>query len=575
MVSQRSSRHDAARDSGPVRCAIYTRKSSEEGLDQDFNSLDAQREACAAYVLSQRHEGWTLVPDTFDDGGISGGHMNRPGLLRLLEDVKANRVDVIVVYKVDRLTRALSDFARIVEILDAAGASFVSITQSFNTTTSMGRLTLNVLLSFAQFEREVTGERIRDKIAASKKKGMWMGGTIPMGYDVENRRLVVNEQEAETVRTIMTRYLALGSVTALVSELAVLGVVSKRRVNRNGHVTGGTAYRRGALYALLANRLYLGETMHKGVAHPGEHDAIVDQVLWNEVQALLARNRVTRRHQGNANDPSLLTGMIRDSQGRRMSPRHAGKLHRRYRYYVSVPEEGQPGPSNSAIVRISAGEVEAAVVSAIVDVLGNPASVIAALAIGQSAAAQIDAAQRSAATLATEIETMSYLALREVLEVLQLQVVVDDHAITASLGRQPLAAHLGIVLSVDADGIADGRASIPTPKLLRRVGKEVRLTIAPQLSAATATRDGALVALIVKAHQARDLLVGQGAPVPSTAITSHRHLTRLARLSYLAPDIIVAILEGRQPRTITSRSLLRISGIPLSWHDQRTMLGIR
>jgi site-specific DNA recombinase len=451
----------------------------------------------------------------------------------------------------------------------------VSITQSFNTTTSMGRLTLNVLLSFAQFEREVTGERIRDKIAASKKKGMWMGGTIPMGYDVEARRLVVNEQEAETVRTIMTQYLALGSVMALVRELEVLGIVSKRRTNRDGKVTGGNVYGRSALYAMLANRLYLGETIHKGVAHPGEHDAIVDQVLWDEVQALLARNRVIRRHQGNANDPSLLTGMIRDSQGRRMSPRHAGKLHRRYRYYVSVPEEGQPRPSNSAIVRISAGEVEAAVVTGIVDVLGDPARLIAALVIGESAAAQIDDAQRSAATLATEIGTMSHMALREVLEKLNLQIVVDDDEITATLSRQQLAERLETVLSVGAEGTADGRASVPMPKLPRRAGKEVRLTIAPQSSAAAARRDGALVALIVKAHQARDLLVGQGAPVPSTAITSHRHLTRLARLSYLAPDIIVAILEGRQPRTITSRSLLRISGIPLSWEDQRTMLGIR
>jgi site-specific DNA recombinase len=263
-----------------IRCAVYTRKSTEEGLEQAFNSLDAQREACAAYITSQRHEGWVAVRDSYDDGGFSGGNMSRPGLKRLLADVEAGKVDVIVVYKVDRLTRALSDFAKIVEILDARGASFVSITQSFNTTTSMGRLTLNVLLSFAQFEREVTGERIRDKIAASKKKGMWMGGNVPLGYDVVERKLVVNDTEAATVRHILERYVALGTGRALIDELRRTGYRTKRVEREGKKQKGGIPFERGMLFHIMSNRIYLGEMVHAGVAYPGEHQAIVPTELW-------------------------------------------------------------------------------------------------------------------------------------------------------------------------------------------------------------------------------------------------------------------------------------------------------
>ena len=569
MARQRDARPEAARSGGPVRCAIYTRKSSEEGLDQDFNSLDAQREACAAYVLSQRHEGWVLVPEYYDDGGISGGHMNRPALIRLLDAVKANKVDVIVVYKVDRLTRALSDFARIVDILDEARASFVSITQSFNTTTSMGRLTLNVLLSFAQFEREVTGERIRDKIAASRKKGMWMGGTIPLGYDLKARKLIVNEREADIVRTIMTRYVALGSVSELVNDLAAQGIVSKRRVNSAGRLTGGAPYRRSALYALLANRLYLGETVHKGVAHPGEHDAIVDQVLWDEVQGLLAANRVIRRHQGNANDPSLLTGMICDGEGRRMSPRHAGKPDRRYRYYVSVAADGKPTKSNAPIVRIAAGEIEAAIFTGVTRFLTDPAAVLAAVANDDLTPAQMDGVKRCASNLAEEISSMAPSQLHAFFAAVDLQVIIDGDAVSTSVGRPQLAAQVG----VPAHSNSRARCRIPMPDRLLRTGNEMRLAIPPALPGAPTSRDGGLVALIAKAHQARDLLMEQGAAAGAATTVSHRHLTRLARLSYLAPDIIVAILNGRQPCTMTSRSLLRVSSIPLGWEDQRTMLG--
>ena len=277
-----------------VRCAIYTRKSSDEGLEQAFNSLDAQREACAAFILSQKHEGWTALPAHYDDGGYSGGAMERPALKRLLADIESTQIDVVVVYKVDRLTRALSDFAKLVEVFDRRAVSFVSITQQFNTTTSMGRLTLNVLLSFAQFEREVIGERVRDKIAASKKKGIWMGGMPPLGYDVKDRKLVVNKNEARAVVDIYRRYLVLKSVRDLYDELAGAGIRSKQRVRPDGSTYGGQKIARGALYLMLQNRIYQGEITHKGKSYPGEHAAIIDQPLWDEVQAVLAQNRVER-----------------------------------------------------------------------------------------------------------------------------------------------------------------------------------------------------------------------------------------------------------------------------------------
>ncbi len=327
-----------AADRKQLNCAIYTRKSSEEGLDQEFNSLDAQREACEAFIQSQKHEGWRLLKDRYDDGGISGGTMERPGLQRLLQDVAAGKVQVVVVYKVDRLTRALADFAKIIETFDDNGASFVSVTQQFNTTTSMGRLTLNVLLSFAQFEREVTGERIRDKIAASKKKGMWMGGNLPLGYDSPDRKLIVNPTEAETVRHIFRRYAALRSVRSLKAELDAEGIVNKVRVSKTGRTSGGKPFGRGALYHLLQNRIYIGEITHKDESYPGQHDVIIDNDLWDEVQVTLEFNRVERKHGTNAKNPSLLTGILFDEKGNRLTPSHAaGKAGRRYRYYISAP----------------------------------------------------------------------------------------------------------------------------------------------------------------------------------------------------------------------------------------------
>ena len=327
----------ATRRGGTVRCAIYTRKSSEEGLEQEFNSLQAQREACEAFIASQRHEGWVCVRAGYDDGGFSGATMDRPALQRLLADIAAGRVDTIIVYKIDRLTRSLADFAKIVEVLDARGASFVSVTQQFNTTTSMGRLTLNILLSFAQFEREVIGERIRDKIAASKRKGMWMGGIPPLGYRAQDGKLFVIESEAEIVRMIFRRYAELGSVRLLKEELEARGIKSKSWTTASGRRVGGKPFSRGALYLMLQNRLYRGEIVHTGRSYPGEHTSIIDQPLWDAVQAQLATNTAERNSGTRTPQPSLLAGMLFDGDGNRMTPTHATKKGTRYRYYVSRP----------------------------------------------------------------------------------------------------------------------------------------------------------------------------------------------------------------------------------------------
>ncbi|MDT7952525.1 MAG: recombinase family protein [Acetobacteraceae bacterium] len=324
------------------KCAIYTRRSSEEGLEQDFNSLHAQREACEAYIRSQKHEGWVTLPAPYDDGGISGGTMDRPALHRLLLDVRAGEIQTVVVYKVDRLTRSLADFAKIVDIFDAHGVAFVSVTQHFNTTTSMGRLTLNVLLSFAQFEREVAGERIRDKIAACKRRGMWMGGNVPLGYDVHERKLIVNDEEAGSVRHIYARYLALRSVRLLKEELASSGIDSKRRVAPGGVERGGVPFSRGALYLLLQNRIYLGEVRHKESSYPGQHAPIVDPAVWDAVQALLASNAGDRMAASRAKEPSLLAGLRYDPAGRAMTATHAVKHGKRHRYYVSRPLLTEP-----------------------------------------------------------------------------------------------------------------------------------------------------------------------------------------------------------------------------------------
>lgn len=362
------------------RCAIYTRKSTEEGLEQSFNSLDAQREACAAYILSQAHEGWEPVTELYDDGGWSGGNMDRPALQQLMADVTAGKVDVIVVYKVDRLTRSLADFARIVEALDQASASFVSVTQAFNTTTSMGRLTLNVLLSFAQFEREVTSERIRDKVAASKKKGMWMGGPVPLGYRLVERRLVVDELEAERVRHIFTRYLELRSMGALAEELAAADVRTKVRQFSNGKISGGVHFSVGSLAQLLKNPVFAGKVRHRDQVYDGEQEPIIDMSMWERVQEVLKSNTRARLLGKKVRFPSLLTGLISDPDGRGMTPTFTSRRGVQHRYYVSRLKAGE---DRSQIWRVSASEIERAVIRRLKERTQVPRNQAAELAVGE------------------------------------------------------------------------------------------------------------------------------------------------------------------------------------------------
>lgn len=348
-------------------CAVYTRKSSEEGLDQEFNSLDAQRESCEAYVVSQKAEGWLPVSDHYDDGGFSGGTLERPALKRLMDDIEQGRVDIIVVYKIDRLSRSLMDFAKLVELFDRKGVTFVSITQSFNTTTSMGRLTLNMLLSFAQFEREVIGERIRDKVAASRRKGMWMGGWAPFGYKVENRKLIIDEAEAALLRRIFIRFTQCGSATIIVRELAAEHVTNRygKRVNK------------GMLYRLLNNRVYLGEAVHKGVSYPGVHEALVGQGLWDKVHAILQISPRKRAARSRSQTPALLRGLLFDANGRAMSPTHTRKRGKLYRYYVSQSVLKDADNDTSIVRRVAAGEIEAAVIGQVRGLLSEPEIVVA------------------------------------------------------------------------------------------------------------------------------------------------------------------------------------------------------
>jgi DNA invertase Pin-like site-specific DNA recombinase len=357
-----------------LRCAVYTRKSSEEGLEQEFNSLDAQREACEAYIASQKAEGWMLVPDRYDDGGISGATLERPALKRLLADIETQRVDVVVVYKIDRLSRALMDFSKLVDVFDRNSVTFVSITQSFNTTTSMGRLTLNILLSFAQFEREVIGERIRDKVAASRKKGMWMGGFVPLGYDVKDRKLVVNKAEAATVCMIFQRFIQIGSATELVRELRAEGVTGKQ----------GKLVDKGYVYKLLNNRVYVGQAVHKGTAYPGEHQAIVSQSLWDKVHGIIVQSPRHRANLTRTQTPALLKGLIFGPTGRAMTPTHTRRGGKLYRYYVStdvLKRDAEACP----VRRVPAAEIESAVIDQVRGLLRSPEIIVRTWRIARQA----------------------------------------------------------------------------------------------------------------------------------------------------------------------------------------------
>jgi len=544
-----------------LRCAIYTRKSTEEGLEQAFNSLDAQREACASYVLSQCHEGWALAPDLYDDGGFTGGNMDRPALKQLLADVRAGRVDVVVVYKVDRLTRSLADFAKIVEVLDEAGASFVSVTQAFNTSNSMGRLTLNVLLSFAQFEREVISERIRDKVAASKARGIWMGGPVALGYRVEDRKLIVVPEEAERVRHIMRRYLESKNIFDLLDQLERERVVSKVTVGRDGTLRGGVPFRRGALYHLLSNRTYLGLTVHKGKAYPGQHEAIVDQELFDAVQAKLAERTHPRSSARAKRCVSLLAGMIHDEHGRPMSPIHTQNHGRRYSYYASNAGDG----SKDLALRLPAGELDAATKAALASLLGNPHALREKL--GDLEPSHVFALADHCTDLAERLRSMSTAEVRDLLKRLTLTVRVAREHATASIGANALLA----LVEIQSD--SDQRVTLSLPTTTTFYGHEQRLRLDPPASQAAA-RNARLVELIARGFAARDHLLAMN-PDQVTAMptTQYRHLERIARLAYLAPDIVRGVMDGRQPRSLNARTLARLGSLPLDWAEQRTKLG--
>jgi DNA invertase Pin-like site-specific DNA recombinase len=509
-----------------TRCAIYTRKSSDEGLEQNFNSLDAQREACEAYVLSQAGEGWSALPTRYDDGGFSGGSMERPGLKRLLADISRGLVDVVVVYKIDRLTRSLADFARIVEQLDAREASFVSVTQAFNTTTSMGRLTLNVLLSFAQFEREVTGERIRDKIAASKAKGLWMGGLPPFGYDIPTngtRVLQVNETEAATVRHIFERYLALRSVHRLIEELKREGIRSKARLNRKGESTGAQPFGRGALFHLLKNRIYIGEIVHKGESYPGQHEGIVDPELFARVQVLLARQLKKRKARTKASSP--LAGKLFDVHGNRLTPTHTKNRHgRTYRYYVASKLQ-QGTATGSDLRRFPAARVDALIGAAL-------------------------------ARISTTGELAFDLIVRTTLSENSIELSLPSRLLTNI--RCKLAA--GEHVCADEDSADLIRWTIPAV-LQPRGG---RANVQP-IESNVPNRDPVLINALRKAHKLlqRD---NSGLPIITELPPSHYDF-RLMRLALMSPRIQRVILAGRQPPTLRLEDLI-MSDVAPSWAVQ-------
>jgi len=514
-----------------VRCAIYTRKSSDEGLDQSFNSLDAQREAGEAYVKSQAHEGWRCLPALYDDGGFSGGSMERPALMRLLADVDSGLIDVVVVYKIDRLTRALADFARIVEKFDAREVSFVSVTQSFNTTSSMGRLTLNVLLSFAQFEREVTGERIRDKIAASKAKGMWMGGNPPLGYDVPatgTHILQVNEAEAVTVRHIFERYLELGSVHALQRDLTARSIVSKRRTTNSGQTIGGLPFSRGALFHLLRNPIYLGRIPHKGIIHEGSHAAIIEQTLFDSVRQRL--DAQARRHRAAGEQRTAkasLTGRLFDAMDEPMTPTFSrGSSGRLYRYYVSASLQKGALRQDDRVMRLPAVAIEKMVGELIARLIPN-------------SSVPLD---------------------------IPLSVRLREQEILLDLPGN-LAADISVRLQ-DAERLLHStrqacRIGIPLTFPLRG-GKK---TIA--IGSRTTKPDQSLIKALRKAHSMMELR--RGLPFVETApVTRYNRDTLL--LAFLAPDIQRDILAGRQPPNLNLEGLRHME-LPLCWKRQRKVLG--
>jgi DNA invertase Pin-like site-specific DNA recombinase len=547
-----------------VRCAIYTRKSSEEGLDQQFNSLHAQREACAAYVASQKAEGWMLLPTEYNDGGLSGGTLERPAMQRLLADVDEGLVDQIVVYKIDRLTRSLADFAKIVERLDSAGASFVSVTQSFNTATSMGRLTLNMLLSFAQFEREVTAERIRDKIAASKRKGLWMGGNVPLGYEADGRTLKINEAEAVTVRTLYDLYVRLGTVRAVKDEAARLGLRSKKRVSPSGRISGGTPFDRGHIHHMLTNPVFAGRIRHRKVIHEGQHPAIIDPGVWEAVQEQLKAEAAKTRGKDTAASPyrSLLVGKLFDETGDRLTPSH-GKTRSgiRHRYYVSHRLVARSGEKDVTGWRLNAQMLEELTVRIAVRHLGAaafPAAAIIDATADELIAAHGRVVERIGEDIQDDIRARSVADLIARIDLApgQIGIAFDPAAISS-------------LLNVAGDRVDPDQLRLTTPFTMRRRGVETKLILGNEAR----PPDRKLIANIAAALSWLDRIRAGKAYneiADEDGVPKYR-VQQAICYAFLAPDIIRQVLQGRQPVGLTSKWIFRHS-LPLGWAEQRALI---
>jgi len=542
-----------------IRCAIYTRKSSEEGLEQSFNSLDAQREACEAYVKSQQHEGWKLIATHYDDGGFSGGNTDRPALKQLMEDIHAAKVSVVVVYKVDRLTRSLADFAKLVEQFDKFGVSFVSVTQQFNTTSSMGRLTLNVLLSFAQFEREVTGERIRDKIAASKKKGMWMGGNVPLGYDARDRKLQINEGEAVTVRTIFNEFLRLGNVHRLQDWLRENNIKSRR----------GNDFFRGPLYMMLRNPHYIGLIKHKKVTFPGEHAAIIDRETWDKAQSLLNDNIQGKRRKVRATKESILTSILFDANGTLYTPTHANKNGRRYRYYTSQAVIKKTGSSNFP-ARIPAHDLEKAVVDRILEWLQTPTQILAAIRDETTVAppegifAKIIAQAATAAQRWPErIAADRTQFLKTVIE----RVVI--HPLHVEI-RLRLPALINEILGIGEIAIELPQiASIECPFRHVRQGRAMRLVVGDANITTDATRQAILKAIARARLWYEQITTGKARSTSELAglhRISPRFVNEQFKLIALGPQSIERLMTRPESLPLSLDDLL--ASIPMNWREQ-------
>jgi site-specific DNA recombinase len=551
------------------RCAIYTRKSSEEGLEQDFNSLHAQRESCDAYIKSQRHEGWTPLPALYDDGGYSGGSTDRPALKRLLADVQSGSIDVVVVYKVDRLTRSLADFAKIVEIFDAAGVSFVSVTQQFNTTTSMGRLTLNVLLSFAQFEREVTGERIRDKIAASKQKGMWMGGWVPIGYDRKERTLTINKIEAVTVRTIFDLFLKLKNVQLVQAELGRLNLTTKPYATPRGRAVGGLSFARGHIYKILSNPLYIGEIEHRGVRYPGQHPPLVDAATWDAVQAQLAANHHENRARTNAKSKSLLAGLIYDAAGNRLVSSHATKNGKRYRYYVTSEGTGRSvTPASAPRLWLPAAMIDELVLTKVQSFLRDKAQISTLLRETRCRPAEIGSGLGIASRFADSLTSVAPMA-QNVANLLA-RVAVSPKSLNISIKRDRLLAMLTDTFAEPSqhdgqDNIISLEAAVPAAP---RGGSGKLVFEGPNAK----TTDAVVVKAIARASiWFEQLTAGKSQSMAEIAIRENitdNYVSNLVHLAWLSPDLVCRVLDGDPEATALARTAMLTRKSDVLWRPR-------